>query len=91
MLWDENITITGTTEAGSFLRAIDSISGTNTINGSITLVGAGQVRLGPAAGTLQFNGSITRSGTDVGPLMLAPASGSTVIIAQPIDTNGSQF
>ena len=88
---DENITITGTTETGSFLRAIDNISGTNTLNGSITLVGTGQVRLGPAAGTLQFNGSITRSGSDVGPLMLAPATGSMVIIAQPIDTNGSTF
>ncbi|MBX7209704.1 MAG: autotransporter-associated beta strand repeat-containing protein [Verrucomicrobiaceae bacterium] len=87
----ENIIITGTTEAGSFLRAIDSTSGTNTLNGSITLVGTGQVRLGPATGTLQINGSITRSGTDVGPLMLAPATGATVIIAQPIDTNGSQF
>jgi autotransporter-associated beta strand protein len=87
----ENITITGTTEAGSFARVIDSTSGTNTLSGSITLVGTGQVRLGPAAGTLQFGGSIARSGTDVGPLMLAPATGATVIIAQPIDTNGGNF
>lgn len=87
----EDITITGTTEAGSFARAIENSSGTNTLTGAITLVGTGQIRLGPAAGTLRINGGISRSGTDSGPLMLAAATGSTAIISQAIDTNGSQF
>lgn len=85
----ENIVITGTTEAGSFLRAIDSIGGTNTLTGSITLVGTSQIRIGGGSGILQINGPIARSGADSAPLMIN--SGTLVQIMQPMDLNGGQF
>lgn len=87
----ENFVITGTTEAGSFARAIDNSSGTNTLTGSITLVGTGQVRLGPGAGVLNLDGPIARNGTDAGPFMLAPGTGAVVNVAQAVDLNGGAF
>lgn len=84
----ENFILTGTTEAGSFPRAIENTSGTNTLTGTITLVGNLQVRLGPLAGTLNLNGAITRSSSDNGAFMLAPNTGAIVVVNQPIDLNG---
>ncbi|MBL9144416.1 MAG: hypothetical protein JNM99_12125 [Verrucomicrobiaceae bacterium] len=47
----ENFIITGTSEASGFAFPITNTSGSNTITGSITLVGTGGVRFGASAGT----------------------------------------
>ena len=84
----ENITITGTTEAGTSSPAVLSSSGNNTLNGNITLVGNGIIRLAPTTGALNFTGLIARNGTDIGGLRFNPSTGASVNIAQPINLNG---
>lgn len=87
----ENFLITGTTEAGSFARAIENASGTSTLSGSITLVGNSQIRIGAAAGTLHLDGPIARSGADNGAFMLVPSNNAVITVTQPMDLNGGAF
>lgn len=87
----ENFIITGTSEASGFAFPISNTSGSNTITGSITLVGTGGVRFGASAGTLNVNGSIARNGTDVGPLLLAANTSSVLNVNAPIDLNGGSL
>ena len=84
----ENFIVTGSTESNSFSFALNNSSGTNTMTGSLTLVGNGGVRLGAGAGTLNLNGPIARTGPDNGSLLLAASAGSVVNVNAPINLNG---
>lgn len=86
----EDITISGTTEAGNFARAIDGASGTNTLAGAITLSG-GSIRLGAGAGELRLTGPISRAGAGAANLMVHASAGAVVMIGAPIDNNGGMF
>jgi autotransporter-associated beta strand protein len=88
---EENITITGTTEAGSFFGAIRSISGNNTVSGDITLASpTGSIRLEANAGNLTFSGSITQTGTSR-TLVLEAESGRTLTVNNAIANNGGDL
>ena len=88
----ENFTISGNTEQNSFLGAIESTSGTNTLSGTINLSGTSQLRIA-SSGTsvLNLNGAINRVGTDVGSLTLNPSATSAINVNQPIDLNGGSL
>ncbi len=86
----EDITISGTTEAGNFARAIDSVSGTNTLAGAITLSGS-SIRLGAGAGEFRLTGPISRVGSSAANFMAHAAAGATVVVGAPIDNNGGTF
>jgi autotransporter-associated beta strand protein len=87
----ENITITGTTEAGSFFGAIRSINGSNTVSGDITLASpTGSIRLEANAGNLTFSGSITQTGTSR-TLVLEAESGRTLTVNNAIANNGGDL
>jgi autotransporter-associated beta strand protein len=84
----ENFIITGTSEVSPFAFPLNNSSGTNTISGSISLVGTSGVRFGASAGILNLNGPISRSGTDNGTLLLAASTGAVVNVNTVIDLNG---
>ena len=87
----ENFFITGTSETSGFTFPISNSSGTNTITGTITLVGSGGVRFGANAGTLTVSGPISRNATDVGSLLLAANASSVLNVNAPIDLNGGSL
>lgn len=87
----EPITITGTTEAGAYPRAIAGISGSNTLCGDITLTGAGGIRIGPESGTLRIEGRIARAGADAGNFQINAVTGPTAEIMRPMALNRGPF
>ena len=87
----ENFIITGTTETSGFAFPLNNSSGTNTISGSITLVGNSGVRFGASAGMLNLNGPILRNGTDNGSLLLNANASSVLNVNAPVDLNGGSL
>ncbi len=84
----ENFTITGTTEANSYIAAISSTSGTNTLSGNIILSSpTAGVRLGAVAGTLTFSGNISQTTTTRGLAFIA-GSGAAILVNNAIANNG---
>lgn len=85
------ITITGTTEAGSFARAIANNSETNTLTGDITLDSPSAIRLGTDGGTLHLAGHILRSENYAATFQLYAFTGSTLTVENSINNHGGQL
>ncbi len=88
----ENIVIQGTGDGTPFGRAISGGTGTNTINGNITLTGTVGYRIGASGTSNVLNlGLIQRSTASGGTLTLDPGAGATVNVATAIDNNGGSL
>ena len=86
----ENILVQGTGDGTPYQKAIQSTAGTNTINGTITLTGTANYRIGTTAGTLNL-GLLQRSTTSGGTITFDPSVGSTVNINTALDNNGGDL
>jgi fibronectin-binding autotransporter adhesin len=87
----ENITLTGTTEVGSYEGAIINTGNTNTLSGNITLAGTGGLKIRASGGTLNLTGNITQTGTSH-QFVLQPNAGTAVInVSNPLAINGAQL
>ncbi len=76
-------------QAGGFNPTVDSISGINTLTGSITLLGTGGQRIN-ATGTLNLDGPVARDGSNAAPLVLRTGSDISILnVNNSIDLNGS--
>lgn len=87
----ENITLTGTTDANNFQGSIEnSFDGsTNTLTGTITLIGTLGQRIGSNAGTLNLEGPINREVGKSGNLTLRTGASTAVLnVKSGIDLNG---
>lgn len=83
----ENITVEGTGDGPNYQKAIVSNSGTNTIDGVITLTGTRTFRIGAYSGVLNI-GLIQRSTSSGGSIVLDPSIGAVLNVNQAIDNNG---
>lgn len=85
----ENISISGTTEAGDFASVISSTSGTNTLSGNITLASpTNGIRLGANGGNLVLSGTIGQTGT-ARTLLLQATGGANLTINNAIANGGA--
>lgn len=87
----EPFTITGTTEAGSFARAIANNSGSSTIAGDITLDTPSAIRLGADGGTLHVTGQIIRTEGNVATFQFYANTSTLFSMENSLDNNGGQI
>lgn len=75
---DEELILIGSGPGGSNLGVLRNVSGSNSVNGGITLTGGVDGRIQSAAGALLINGGLTSANQTV---MLAPSAGASITVS----------
>ncbi len=89
----EPVTVMGPGDNSPYAAAIFSMSGTNTLSGTVTLTGGNGYRLGGggSSGAVLNLGLVQRGTVSGGSLIFDPAAGTTLNVSTAMDNNAGSF